>query len=95
MDPDTGSGFGYEEYSTRKMRIDKSANFLVVEVFPLLPSTSSLVPLEYVNYTAYLAEEEMQLYDAMNCHNGNYLSSGFSSSLQIDATQIRFDVNKG
>lgn len=35
----------------------------------------------------------MQLYDAMNCHNGNYLSSGFSTNKQDYSMTIKFDVN--
>lgn len=45
-----------------------------VDVYPLKTLVSNpTVKLEYVRYIVVIAEEEMNLYEAMNCKNGVYL----------------------
>lgn len=89
----TGQGFGYDEYGTSKIRIDKTSGFLSVEVFPLkLLVSKPQVTFEYVNYTSYLAEEEMGLYDAINCHNGTYLTEAIATNSETKSIILRFKV---
>lgn len=45
-----------------------------------------------VEYSAYLAEEEMNLYDAMNCNNGKYLSKSIASNTEDKALTLSFQV---
>lgn len=39
-----------------------------------------MLKFEYVNYTAFVADEEMNLYDAINCNHGTYITKALSSN---------------
>ena len=87
----TKQGFGYDEYSSNKVRIDKEGDMLTVEIFPLKKiAEKPKVSLTSVSYTAFIAEEEMNLFDAMNCNNGQYLSSSISSNTEDKPLKLSF-----
>jgi hypothetical protein len=89
----TLQGFGYDEYTSNKIRIDKEGNILTVEVFPLKKIIEKpKVSMKNVEYSAFLAEEEMNLYDAMNCNNGAYLSKSISSNAEDKSLILSFEV---
>jgi hypothetical protein len=74
-------GLAYDEYTNNKIRIEKDGKLLSVKVFPLKKVTDKpSVSFTTVEYTAYIAKEEMNLYDAMNCNNGKYLSKSVSTN---------------
>ena len=89
----TKLGRGYDEYTSNKIRLDRNGNDLKVEVFPLKQlADKPTVTLTNVDYTAYLAEEEMNLYDAINCNHGTYLQKTSASNNQDGSLSLSFDV---
>ena len=69
-------GFGYDEYSPNKLRYSVNGDYLEVAIYGLKRNgniAKPMVDFGQSNYTAFLAEEEMNLYDAINCANGTYL----------------------
>lgn len=51
------------------------------------------VSLTNVEYTVFLAEEEMNLYDAINCNHGTYLQKSISSKSLDGSLSLIFDVS--
>lgn len=87
-------GFGYDDYGSNKIRIDKVESQLQINVFPLKKLSEKPRPvLSEVEYTAFLAEEEVNLYNAMNCFDGTYLSKSYKSNYNEDKNlKIGFEV---
>lgn len=52
------------------------------------------VTLTNVDYTVFLAEEEMDLYDAINCNHGTYLQRTIASKSLDASLSLIFDVGQ-
>ena len=92
---DTGEGTAYDLYTNNKIRIDKVGNELKVEVFPPKKITKDpKIKLSNINYKVFLAEEQSNLYNAMNCNNGVYLERQAATIVydENDSVMVFFEV---
>jgi hypothetical protein len=73
------NGFGYEFYSPSTFRIafDSASQDVSLRIKPIEQLSTEnniyLPELLYVKYHVYVAGEELDLYNAMNCQKGKYM----------------------
>jgi hypothetical protein len=92
-------GYGYDQYYPSKLRYEylPVEGQLRVTVFPLSRSTTNEIFVEFpeLTYTVYLAAEEMNLYEAINCENGVYAVKSKTEKGRPEFVEFIFNVSYG
>jgi hypothetical protein len=92
----SGAGQGYDDYQVSRMHVMKTGRKIKVKAEPILPVNKQRVKskIQMVNYTFVAAQEKLELYEAMNCGEGEFVKKivRHNSTFSDKVVKVSFDV---